>query len=109
MRGIFQRQGWDREISPGNKKRETDVQIQGRRPKEIKHLQTPAFYGPLETGLWGFVDSLNDSYSLVHAKLADVKQHLVGLNAAPFTFGVVFVIVFAAAIRGLDGVDSISL
>lgn len=46
-------------------------------------LQTPAFYGPLETGLWGFVDSLNDSYGLVHAKLADVKQHLVGLNAAP--------------------------
>ena len=72
-------------------------------------LQTPAFYGPLETGLWGFVESLNDSYGLVHAKLADVKQHLVGLNAAPFTFGVVFVIVFAAAIRGLDGVDSISL
>lgn len=72
-------------------------------------LQTPAFYGPLETGLWGFIDSLNDSYGLVHAKLADVKQHLVGLNAAPFAFGVVFVIVFAAAIRGLDGVDSISL
>ena len=72
-------------------------------------LQTPAFYGPLDTGLWGFVDSLNDSYGLVHAKLADVKQHLVGLNAAPFAFGIVFVIVFAAAIRGLDGVDSISL
>ena len=72
-------------------------------------LQTPAFYGPLETGLWGFIDSFNDSYGLVHAKLADVKQHLVGLNAAPFAFGVVFVIVFAAAIRGLGGVDSISL
>ena len=35
-------------------------------------LQTPAFYGPLETGLWGFIDSFNDSYGLVHSKLADV-------------------------------------
>lgn len=72
MRGIFQRQGWDREISPGNKKRETDVQIQGRRPKKIKYLQTPAFYAPLGTGLGSFVDSLDDSYGLVHSKLADV-------------------------------------
>ena len=40
--------------------------------EEIKHLQTPAFYGPLGTGLGSFVDSPDDSYGLVHSKLADV-------------------------------------
>ena len=35
-------------------------------------LQTPAFYGPLGTGLGSFVDSPDDSYGLLHYKLADV-------------------------------------
>ena len=72
MRDIFQRQGWDVEISPGNKEREADVHMRGRRPKEIQYLQAPVFYGPSGTALGSFVDSLDDSHGLVHSKLADV-------------------------------------